>query len=535
MILGSRVVPPLAAGASNTGSASLTVPAGTTTGSYFVIAQADTANVVLESTESNNNRSSGSLNVGTDLTVSALTVPAIAGAGSAFSVSDTTKNQGAGAGDASTTRFYLSTNSNLDAADVILGSRTVPPLAAGASDTAATSLTMPAGTATGTYYVIAQADAANAVIETAETNNYRASTAVRVGPDLIVSALTAPTTVGVGSPFSVSETTKNQGAGSGGDSTTRFYLSTNSALDGADVVLGSRAVPPLAAGASDTATTLLTVPAGTATGTYYVIAQADPANAVLETTESNNTRTSGSLSVGSDLIVSALTAPASAAAGAAIALTDTTRNQGAGAAPPSSTGFYLSANSTIGAGDVLLGKPVGGRACARGDSDRIRVAADSAWHRARFLTDVVARADWNALVGETSESNNDRASGTIKIGGDLMVASLSASTIGMANGPITVADTTTNSGTAPTPESATGFYLSVNTAYRLERRVPRQSYGGCSRSFPGQLGLDAGDDSRRNRLRKLFRHRLRRLERRAAGNQRSQQHQGHHQLPAGGT
>ena len=119
-----------------------------------------------------------------------------------------------------------------------------------------------------------------------------------IGADLVVSALTTPSTAAAGGTFSVSDTTKNQGAGSADGSTTRFYLSTNSSLDGADVILGSRVVPPLAAGASNTGSTSLTVPAGTTTGSYFVIAQADTANVVLESTESNNNRSSGSLNVG---------------------------------------------------------------------------------------------------------------------------------------------------------------------------------------------------------------------------------------------
>ncbi len=79
-----------------------------------------------------------------------------------------------------------------------------------------------------------------------------------------------------------------------------------------------------------------------------MIAQADGASEVLETTETNNTKVSAAIKVGPDLIVSAMSAPASAAAGGTISVTDTTKNQGAGTAGASSTGFYLSANTTVG-------------------------------------------------------------------------------------------------------------------------------------------------------------------------------------------
>lgn len=109
-------------------------------------------------------------------------------------------------------------------------------------------------------------------------------------PDLRVSSLTAPTTGGAGTTISVTETTRNNGRGSAGASTTRFYLSKNRTLDAGDALLGSRAIPALAGGASSTGTTSVTIPSGTSTGRYYIIAKADGHNAITETNENNNTR-----------------------------------------------------------------------------------------------------------------------------------------------------------------------------------------------------------------------------------------------------
>jgi subtilase family serine protease len=74
---------------------------------------------------------------------------------------------------ASVTSFYLSTNGSIDAADVFLGSRPVPALAPGASDTGSVSLVIPATTSAGTYYIIAKADGHNASGEPQENNNTR--------------------------------------------------------------------------------------------------------------------------------------------------------------------------------------------------------------------------------------------------------------------------------------------------------------------------------------------------------------------------
>ena len=57
------------------------------------------------------------------------------------------------------------------------------------------------------------------------------------------------------------------------------------------MAIGSRAVPPLAAGASHAGTATLTIPGGTAGGFYYLIAKADGDGAVAEASELNNIAT----------------------------------------------------------------------------------------------------------------------------------------------------------------------------------------------------------------------------------------------------
>jgi hypothetical protein len=47
-------------------------------------------------------------------------------------------------------------------------------------------------------------------------------------------------------------------------------------------------VPALAAGTSSIGETMVTIPAGTPAGTYYVIAKGDADNTVLELSELNN-------------------------------------------------------------------------------------------------------------------------------------------------------------------------------------------------------------------------------------------------------
>ncbi len=113
---------------------------------------------------------------------------------------------------------------------------------------------------------------------------------VRIGPDLAVATLTVPAVAGPGSTINVSETTKNQGAGHSAASSTRFYLSDNLTFDAADESLGTRSVGALAPGDSSVGTTTVTIPTNVSSGTFYVIAVADDGNAVPESNETNNNR-----------------------------------------------------------------------------------------------------------------------------------------------------------------------------------------------------------------------------------------------------
>jgi subtilase family serine protease len=289
LLLGSRSLGLLTSGSSDAGSTTVTIPADTPAGLYYVLAKADAAGIVPETQETNNTKFSLAMKVGPDLIESSTIVPAAAGAGFALVVSDTVKNQGSGVAGASTTSFYLSANFALDTSDVFLGSRSVPSLAANATHSGTTSLSIPADTQLGTYFLLVVADSANAVLETAETNNTSYGT-TRVGPDLTVFALAAPSPTVAGATISVSDTIKNAGGGSAGGSTTRFYLSTNFTFDSSDVAIGSRIVSGLAPGATNAGTVPVTIPTGTVAGLYYIIAVTDADDVVTETGETNNTR-----------------------------------------------------------------------------------------------------------------------------------------------------------------------------------------------------------------------------------------------------
>ena len=243
----SASLPPAA---TSTGSTMLQIPADTLPGSYYVIGRADWNGAIVETSETNNDRSSGLIRIGGDLVVTRCRHPRRRWPSGPITVTDSTRNQGAAPVPESTTAFYLSTNSTYDATDQLLGSRIVGALG-------------PSATSTLDQLVVAgrnrrrqllrdrRGRRQRRVAESLENNNTRASGVVRIGPDFIVTALTAPSSAVAGTSITASDTTKNQGGDAAPASVTRFYLSSNSTFDAGDLLLGSRDVSSLGPGLSE--------------------------------------------------------------------------------------------------------------------------------------------------------------------------------------------------------------------------------------------------------------------------------------------
>ena len=217
-----------------------------------------------------------------NLRVATIKAPTSAASGSSFSLTDTTKNDGPGSADASHTAIWLSTNKTLGG-DTQLATRAVPSLAAGAVSTKATPVTLPT-VAPGVYYLIVQADTDGEVAETSETDNLKVKT-LTVGPDLLAATMTfvppVPTHL---TPTTITVATKNNGADTAGPSVTRVYRSADTKIGAGDILLGEWPVLALAPKGTQSNSVTVTLPAGT----YYVIAQVDATNAVVEAKETNN-------------------------------------------------------------------------------------------------------------------------------------------------------------------------------------------------------------------------------------------------------
>jgi hypothetical protein len=129
----------------------------------------------------------------------------------------------------------------LDAGDVALGSRSVAALASGATDTGSVTVTIPAGTTTGTYYVFAMADAGGVVGEVSGANNTAMRTLIG-GPTSTSPPSACRRRQGARQHHHGERHDAQPGRRNRGGVNTRFYLSANNVLDAADVLLGARAV-----------------------------------------------------------------------------------------------------------------------------------------------------------------------------------------------------------------------------------------------------------------------------------------------------
>lgn len=233
-----------------------------------------------------------------DLIESAVSVPPTArNRGYQFNIEDTVHNRGSAVATATVTRYYLSSDTVRDAADIPLsGTRAVPDLASQATSTGDVDVTVPGTVAIGQYSVLACADDTLLVAEGNENNNCLAAGVISItAPDLRQTPLNnPPTTAKRGASFVARDTTENAGNGLAPASTTRYYLSLDKVKGSGDIRLtGSRTVPQLARTTSSAGTAKVTVPATAALKTYYLLSCADdPKTVNFETSESNNCRAS---------------------------------------------------------------------------------------------------------------------------------------------------------------------------------------------------------------------------------------------------
>jgi subtilisin family serine protease len=397
-----------------------------------------------------------------DMVVSALTVPSVAVPGSSVAVSVTTKNQGTGFADASTTRFYVSPNTSVDPTDTMLTEvQAVPALAPGTTSAASLTVSLPSSLLPGAYYFIAKSDADDVLLEKVETNNTYAR-ALSIGPDLVISKLQLPTIAAPGATVAASYTVLNKGAGGAAASMLEFLWSTNTSLDASDRVLARTDIGALAPTGTQSGQLSIVVPADATLGTYSIIARADSANGIPESSESNNTARA-TIRVGGDLVVSSLSAPSVLGAGVSFVVTDTTKNGGSVSVAQSVTHFYLSANASLSAAaDTLLGsRAVAGLAAGEVSVGTTTLTVPSSTPAGLYY--LFAKADGANAVAEIQEGNNTQIR-SARVGPDLIATISSVASPVTAGSTTVVRESIQNNGANNAAPSIVKYHLSKNYA-----------------------------------------------------------------------
>jgi CARDB len=207
---------------------------------------------------------------GPDLVATSVSAPAAVGTLQNITVSATVVNQGGGSARASTLRFSLVTDPTA-AIGTTLGDVAIGALAPGAQQAVTATFTVPANMAQGTYRVRALADAGNTNRETDETNTAHSDAVAISAPDLVATGLWFPAAAPQGATVTVNLTVLNQGLGGAGGFTASVVLTRDGGVctpvhwcdeSDDDQWLGTITVPGLAAGAQQTVSIPVTIPAG---------------------------------------------------------------------------------------------------------------------------------------------------------------------------------------------------------------------------------------------------------------------------------
>ena len=471
--VGTDSVEPLAASGSSAELVALTAPLDA--GSYYYGACVDT--VLSESDTTDNCSTSVAVEVeesaaAPDLTISTISSSASTDGvnpGSAFTLSGTVANEGDGPSDATTLRYYRSTDATISTSDTQVGTDSVGVLPASGNSDETISLTAPS--AAGTYYYGA---CVNTVPRESDiTDNCSVSVQVDVTelvqhPDLTVASVSVNNNnLAAGAEFTLSATVNNGGDGDASATTLRYYRSTSMTISILDTQVGRDAVEALAGSGSSSESVSLTAPSSS--GTYYYGACVDAVSGESDT--SNNcsssvtvtvTETQGSpdFTVGTPSVNNN-----NPATGAQFTLSATVRNAGDGDAAATTLRYYRSKDSTISTSDTEEGADAVGALFASGSS------AESVSLNAPSTAGIYYYgACVDTVTGESNTTNNCSSSVQVDVRGqerqgqpDLVVGTPTVTDSSPATGSsFTLSATVTNSGGAESPATTLHYYRSTN-------------------------------------------------------------------------
>jgi len=168
---------------------------------------------------------------GIDLTVNSIFAPAATPAGTSITVNYSIQNIGSSASAQSALKFYLTTDpASPSPSDTLIYQTTIDPIAGGSSFAGAADVMIYSSLGAGTYYIRAQADAANTNLELNEYNNSRVTSPIQVSAasiDLTLENFSAPSIAETGSSIYLNATLRNLGTSRSLESVIKFFVGTD--------------------------------------------------------------------------------------------------------------------------------------------------------------------------------------------------------------------------------------------------------------------------------------------------------------------
>jgi subtilase family serine protease len=359
---------PLVAGANYTINQTVNIPRAATSGNKYVLFVADRYNSQGEVDETDNVLAKPiRIKNPSELEFTSVNAPTSASLNQTFNLSWTITNTGEGKAFADVYSWYdyvyLSDDTTFDNKDLHLNTRYVSnPLESGNSYTFNADVSLP-DTKTGKHYLLFIADSNNNIKEGNELNNVYAAPLEIKTANLKLDEATAPNYATVNQAIPVFWKVFNPGEGDAfsrnniGSWQDKIYLSKDETIDQQDILLSNWQRNNLVKDSYYVVGKNITIP-NNVSGEYYLLFATDADRTLVETDETDNIRAIP-LTIsenGTNLKVTAATAPATAILGQQVAVNWNTTNTG-GLATNSLDWVdrvYLSDNSTFESTDTLL-------------------------------------------------------------------------------------------------------------------------------------------------------------------------------------
>jgi len=379
---------------------------------------------VIESDETNNEKTVTIQSLGPDLTVTRITwLPANAAVGDSVTFTATIRNQGAGRSEKGRAAFYLD--------GALVSSPDIPEIEANA-ETTLSYLWLATG---GSHAISVHADYDNTLVEISEENNKFSTTISIIAPDLIIPSITwSPAGFAIDDIVTFSVTIKNQGGGRADSFYIIYYMD--------EVQLATDFIVRVDSGASVNSTCTWKA----LNGRHTFKAMADYNKHVTEDNENNNEHSVTVAPNMPDLAVDTVTwSPADIRAGSDVTFDIVIKNLGTLNAGPSRIAYYIDGAVT---GFTDIGQLDAGAA----------VTVPFIWSATAGLHTISIVADSANKIFEIDEANNTK---TVSVPPpDLIVQGITWTPAGASTGDkVTFTATIKNQGNSRTQSSQMTCYV----------------------------------------------------------------------------